>query len=291
MNKFPISELILNKDGSVYHLNLFPSDIADTIITVGDPDRVDMIASFFDKILVSKKNREFYTITGIYKSKHITVLSTGIGTDNIDIVLNELNILCKIDLKTLTNLDNPRKLNIIRIGTSGTLSEEIKLGSMLISEYAIGLEGLMNFYPIEYSKMENSYQKIVMESLAENFSFLSPYVVSSSEKLNRIMGEGMLFGITATCQGFYHPQGRFLWTLDNKSILLTLKELKFENKVVTNFEMETSGILGLARYFGHEATSISLILANRVTNEFIENAEDKMRELVELCLNRVSGIE
>jgi uridine phosphorylase len=149
----------------------------------------------------------------------------------------------------------------------------------------------MNFYPITYSEIENSYQKIVREALVENFKYLTPYVVGSSLEINRIMGEGMLFGITATCQGFYHPQGRFLWTPNNKSILLTLKELKFENKVVTNFEMETSGILGLARYFGHQATSISLILANRVTNEFIENAEDKMRELVELCLDRVVSIE
>lgn len=291
MKKFPSSELILNTDGSVYHLQLLPTDIADTIITVGDPDRVDMIASFFEKVIIRKRNREFYTITGIYKSKHITILSTGIGTDNIDIVLNELNILSKIDLKSLTYLENPRKLNIIRIGTSGTLRADIKLGSMLISEYSIGLEGLMNFYPIEYSEIENSYKKIVVESLGDKFNFLSPYVISSSEKLNKILGEGMIFGTTATCQGFYHPQGRFLWSTQNNSILMALKDINFDNKVVTNFEMETSGILGLSRYFGHDATSISLILANRITNEFITNAEEKMRELVELCLDRVVSIE
>ncbi len=291
MNKFPVSELILNTDGSVYHLHLLPTDIADTIITVGDPDRVDMIATFFDKILIRKKNREFYTISGIYKSKHLTVISTGIGTDNIDIVFNELNILSKIDLKSLTYLENPRKLNFIRIGTSGTLREDINLGTMLISEYAIGLEGLMNFYPIEYSKFESSYKKIVEDNLAENFKFLSPYIISSSKKLNEILGEGMVYGTTATCQGFYHPQGRFLWSEKNNSILEALRFINFENRYVTNFEMETSGILGLARYFGHEATSISLILANRITNEFIDNAEDKMKELVELCLLRVSGIE
>lgn len=287
MNNIPESELILNSDGSVYHLHLLPSDIADTIITVGDPERVEKIAKFFDKITIRKKNREFYTITGIYKFKHITVISTGIGTDNIDIVLNELNILSAVDLVKRERLLSPRRLKIIRLGTSGTLCEDIPIDSMLISEYAIGLEGLMNFYPIEYSSFEIEYKNIVEQAVRTDFKYLTPYVVSSSATLNNILGEGMLRGTTATCQGFYHPQGRFLWTGNNQSILLALKTISFEGNCVTNFEMETAGILGLARYFGHTATSISLILANRITNEFSVNAEKKMDELIEICLTRL----
>jgi uridine phosphorylase len=287
MNKIPDSELILNNDGSVYHLHLLPTDLADFIITVGDPERVEKIAKHFDKILIKKRNREFYTITGTYKFKHITVISTGIGTDNIDIVFNELNILSSIDLEKRERLATPRKLTIIRLGTSGTLCEDIPIDTMLVSEYAIGLEGLMNFYPINYSKFESDYQKIVMNSLQNKFSFLTPYIVSSSTLLNEKLGEGMLLGTTATCQGFYHPQGRFLWSDKNDSILTALKTISFEGNRVTNFEMETSGILGLARYFGHEATSISLILANRITNEFSINAEARMEEMIELCLERL----
>jgi len=289
MNKFPSSELILNKDGSVYHLHLLPNDLADTIITVGDPERVEMIAHFFDKITVNKKNREFHTITGYYKSKHITVLSTGIGTDNIDIVFNELNILSAIDLDKLAYVEQPRKFKIVRLGTSGTLRSDIPLGTMLISEFAIGLEGLMNFYNIAYTETEIKYSQLVKSELKEQFNFLSPYVVSSSNVLNEQLGEGMVKGITATCQGFYHPQGRFLWSTQNQSILDALRKLNLDEKIVTNFEMETAGILGLARYFGHEATSISLILANRITNEFIDNAEDKMREMIKICLDNLSS--
>ena len=291
MNKFPTSELILNNDGSVYHLHLLPHDIADTIITVGDPERVDMIAKFFDKIIVKKKNREFYTLTGIYKSKHISVISTGIGTDNIDIVFNELNILSKINLDKLEYNTNPRKFNIIRLGTSGTLRSEIPLGSFLISEYALGLEGLMHFYPITYQNFEQDYLQHAKGVINKDFNFLHPYILSSSSILTNILGEDMIKGTTATCQGFYHPQGRFLWSENNNSILETLREINFEGNVITNFEMETSAILGLARFFNHEATSISLILANRITNEFIDNAEKKMEELILNCLDKLAKID
>lgn len=290
MNYFPASELILNNDGSVYHLALLPEDISNNIITVGDPERVNSIASHFSKILVQKRNREFYTVKGIYNNKEITVISTGIGTDNIDIVLNELNILAKINLKTLEYLSNPRKLSILRIGTSGTLREDIPLGSRLLSEHAIGLEGLMNFYPLEYQASEQKFNKVIKEQLTTSFPFLSPYVVSSSSTINKLFADDFIFGVTATCQGFYHPQGRFLWGKNQESILMCLKGINFEGKVVTNFEMETAGILGLARYFGHEASSVSLILANRTTNEFIQNGEQKMKELIEHCLEKLSSI-
>ncbi len=290
MNYFPASELILNNDGSVYHLHLLPEDISTNIITVGDPERVDSIAAHFHKIILKKKNREFYTVKGIFNNKEITVISTGIGTDNIDIVLNELNILAKINLKELQYLHTPKKLNIIRIGTSGTLREDIPLGSNLLSEHAIGLEGLMNFYPIEYQKFEQDFNEVIKSKLSSQFSFLHPYVVSSSSKINSLFAKDMILGVTATCQGFYHPQGRFLWSKNNDSILMCLRTIDFEGKYVTNFEMETAGILGLARYFGHDASSISLILANRITNEFISNGEQKMNELIEYCLEKISSV-
>lgn len=289
MNSIAPSELILNEDKSVYHLHLHKNDIAGTIITVGDPERVDIIAKHLVKIRVKKRNREFYTITGEYKGKDITIISTGIGTDNIDIVFNELNILNKIDVETRSFIDKPENLTILRIGTSGTLREEIPLGSLVISKHAIGLEGLMNFYPINYNNFEKLLNKEITKLLSADFPFLHPYVVSSSEELMELFGSEVIQGITATCQGFYHPQGRFLWTSHNISILETLRKLNLEQTFVSNFEMETSGILGLAKYFGFKASSISLILANRVTNNFIENGEKKMEELIELCLEKLSS--
>jgi uridine phosphorylase len=290
MKIFPSSELILNKDGSVYHLHLIADDVADTIITVGDPERVEIIAKHLTNIRVKKKNREFYTITGSFKGKEISIISTGIGTDNIDIVFNELNILSKIDILQQKYLTNPRKFNILRLGTSGTLREDINLGSMLITEYAIGLEGLMNFYEIPYTDVETSLNIEVKNKIQLNFPFLNPYTVGSSNLLLNLFKDEMILGITATCQGFYHPQGRFLWSDTNISILNTLRNVNYEGMKVTNFEMETAGILGLARYFGHEASSISLILANRITNEFIENSESKMEEMIEYCLAKISTI-
>ncbi len=290
MNLFPSSELILNSDGSVYHLHLLPGDVAEHIITVGDPERVEMIAKYFEKIRVKKRNREFYTITGSYKNKEITVISTGIGTDNIDIVFNELAVLARIDLVKKTYLTEPIKYKIIRIGTSGTLREDVSLGTLMISEYATGLEGLMNFYPTEYTELEKCLNIEIENCLKDKFSFLKPYVIGSSQLLVNAFEDVCIKGFTATCQGFYHPQGRFLWSTNNASILEQLRAVNYHGKVITNFEMETAGILGLSRFFGFEASSISLILANRITNEFIENAESKMEEAIEICLNKILSI-
>ncbi len=290
MDLFPSSELILNSDGSVYHLHLLPSDVSELIITVGDPDRVEMLAKFFDKIRVKKRNREFYTITGLFKNREITIISTGIGTDNIDIVFNELAVLAKIDLDQKKYLSHPIKYKILRIGTSGTLREEIPLGTLMISEYAVGLEGLMNFYPINYTEFEGCLNNEVERSLLKNHSFLKPYVVGSSSLLLDAFEDVTEKGFTATCQGFYHPQGRFLWTNKNNSVLEALRNVEYKGKLITNFEMETAGILGLSRYFGFESSSISLILANRITNEFIDNAERKMEESIEICLSKLLTI-
>jgi uridine phosphorylase len=290
MNRFSSTELILNKDGSVYHLHLFANEVSDTIITVGDPERVELISKHLSKIRLKKKNREFYTITGTYKEKEISIISTGIGTDNIDIVFNELNILSKIDTSLQKYVELPRKFNIIRLGTSGTVQEDINLGSMLLTEYAIGLEGLINFYEIPYSENEIGLNNEVKSNIQLSFPYLSPYTVGASNNLLNVFKEDMILGITATCQGFYHPQGRFLWSDHNPSILTALRNINYKGRKVTNFEMETAGILGLARYFGHEACSISLILANRITNEFLNNTETKMEEMIEYSLEKILTI-
>ncbi len=285
MVKIAESELILNKNGSIYHLNLLPEQLADTIITVGDPDRVFEVSKYFDSIQFKIQNREFVTHTGTLSNKKITVLSTGIGTDNIDIVFNELYALSAIDFIKRTLLEVPKKLTIIRIGTSGSLRKDIELDSVVISEYALGLEGLMNFYPINYSNLELDFQKKVEHELRNDFSFLSPYFTHSSSILIDQLGKEMIKGITATCQGFYHPQGRSISNNGEfKSILDTLKTIDLNGRHITNFEMETAGILGLSQYFGFDACSISLILANRINQTFSKNAEQKMDELIKNIL-------
>ena len=287
--KIPASELILNEDGSIYHLHLHPEQIAPTIITVGDQDRVAAISKYFDVIEHKVENREFFTHTGRIGNTPITVLSTGIGTDNIDIVFNELHALTAIDFNKLTYLKEPKSLDIIRLGTSGALIPAIPLDTVLLTEYAIGLEGLMNFYPYDKSEIELAMEKNMLACLQTNFSFIKPYACKASDKLINQFKEDMYLGITATCQGFYHPQGRSISNDAHfNSILADLKAWKTNEKVITNFEMETAGILGLARYFGFNACSINLILANRANQTFSKNPALKMNALIEQVLAKIT---
>ena len=290
MNLKSSSELILNNDKSVYHLNLLNEDLNDTIITVGDPDRVKKFKKYFDKISCEKQNREFHVLSGTSAGKAFTVLSTGIGTDNIDIVFNELNLLSKVDLRTRQLKSEEQKLKIIRIGTSGTLSEEIELGTYLMSEFAVGLEGLMHYYPVAKAQDEMDLENIVNRSLKQDFPFLSPYAIKASESLVNKFGKFCLNGITATCQGFYHPQGRFIFEKPVPSVLESLKNIHWNDRIITNFEMETAGILGLSKYFGFEASSISLILANRVVNQFLTNSDDAMNKMIDTIWDELQTI-
>ncbi len=283
----PESELVLNQDGSMYHLNLLPEDIADTIITVGDPERVAEVSRYFDRVELRKGKREFITHTGYIGARRITVLSTGIGTDNIDIVLNELDALANIDLRTREVRTEKRVLDIIRIGTSGTLREEIPLNAHLFSEQAIGLEGLMNFYCPEFDEEEKAMQRYVQDILQPEFHFLHPYVVKGSASLASRVAFDMIPGLTATCQGFYAPQGRELRAQTSHHILNRLRKIDHEGKRVTNFEMETAGILGMAKLFGHRACSVSLILANRVNNTFSKEPGEEMEKLIRKVLERL----
>ncbi len=290
MNIKSSSELILNSDNSVYHLNLLNEDLNDTIITVGDPDRVQKFKKYFDKISCEKQNREFHILSGTSAGKAFTVLSTGIGTDNIDIVFNELNILSKVDLRTRTLKEKPQDLNIIRIGTSGTLSEEIELGTYLQSEYAIGLEGLMHYYPVKKLQTELELEELVNICIKKEFPFINPYAIKASENLLNTFRNICKNGITATCQGFYHPQGRFIFDRPVPSVLVNLREINWQGKIITNFEMETAGILGLSRYFGFQASSISLILANRISNQFLDHADVAMNKMIDTIWDELKSI-
>ena len=284
--KITTTDLILNKDGSVYHLNLLPEDLADDIITVGDPDRVGEVSKHFDKVELRKGKREFITHTGYIGSKRISVISTGIGTDNIDIVLNELDALVNIDLDRRVYLDKLRSLNIIRIGTSGAMQTDIPIDSILVSEYAVGLDALMAFYTYEASREEKAILRAIV-SQAPAFKPLKPYVCAASKLLLRKIGKDLPRGITVTAPGFYAPQGRELRF--NKSIPNFIKQLSSiskDNWRLTNLEMETSGIYGLANILGHQAISVNAILASRVKYEFSKNPGKTIDKTIKLVLER-----
>ncbi|MEX0314856.1 MAG: nucleoside phosphorylase [Allomuricauda sp.] len=288
MSSLGSSELILNPDGSIYHLNLLPEDIAPTIITVGDPSRVPMVTKYFDSIDVEKGRREFFTQTGSYKGKNITVISTGIGTDNIDIVFNELDALVNIDFVTRKTKKHKTKLDFIRIGTSGTIQADIPVDCFLMSERAIGLDGLLHFYEAGQARNEKLEQQLRQYLGWEGYD-ISPYAVDSDESLlNKFKSNRIRLGITVTNSGFYGPQGRSL-RLQPKVVDFNTKLSGFyyENSKITNLEMETSGIYGLAKLHGHRAISLNAILANRATGEFSKNAFKTVDDLIKYTLEKV----
>ena len=284
--KISTTDLILNKDGSVYHLNLLPEDLADDIITVGDPDRVGEVSKHFDKVELRKGKREFITHTGYIGSKRISVISTGIGTDNIDIVLNELDALVNIDLDRRVYLDKLKSLNIIRIGTSGAMQTDIPIDSILVSEYAVGLDALMAFYTYEASREEKAILRAIV-SQAPAFKPLKPYVCAASKLLLRKIGKDLPRVITVTAPGFYAPQGRELrYTKSIPNFIKQLSSISKDNWRLTNLEMETSGIYGLANILGHQAISVNAILASRVKYEFSKNPGKTIDKTIKLVLER-----
>ncbi|GEQ86395.1 phosphorylase [Patiriisocius marinistellae] len=287
MESIKNSELILNPDGSIYHLNLKPGEIANTIITVGDPDRVETVTKHFDNIEVSVHRREFKTQTGTYKGKRITVISTGIGTDNIDIVFNELDALANIDFKTRTIKSQFQQLDFIRIGTSGAIQPNIKVGSFLASEIAIGFDNLLHFYK-NVSFLNSNFSEAFQKFTNWNPKKSAPYVVLADEDLlsRFISEEDILPGVTATNVGFYGPQGRVL-RLQTEDAALNdkLQAFEYNDKKITNLEMETSGIYGLSKLLGHRAISLNAILANRATGEFSETPGTIVDKLIKKTLD------
>src|SRR5690606_4908078 len=257
------ADLVLNADGSVYHLCLLPRHVSDTIITVGDPSRVNMVGQHFDSIEYEVNRREFITQVGTYRGKRLTVISTGIGTDNVEIFFNELDALVNIDLKTREPKPRRRKLKVVRIGTSGALQADIPVGSHLVSDYAVGFDNLMSFYHFEQSEIENEIAGQIQQSTGLPFK---PYLVRGSETLRKMIGEGMVAGNTVTAPGFYAPQGRALrLPLRYPRLLddLTAFHHRGEDFWLTNFEMETAGYYGLGRLLGHEVVSVNAIIGNR----------------------------
>ena len=282
------SELIINPDGSIYHLNILPEDLATTVITVGDPDRVSSITQHFDTIEISKQKREFKTETGVYKGKRITVISTGIGTDNIDIVFNELDALVNIDFKTRTIKPNHTSLDIIRIGTSGSILESIAIDSFLISELAVGFDSLLHFYDSKHVQ-DIALSKALMEQTNWAKEKSDPYVVTYDETLGtKFKSDKVINGFTATNVGFYGPQSRVLrLSLQDDELKDKLAAFNFKGKQITNLEMETAGIYGLSKLLGHKAISMNAILANRATGEFSENPDKLVDDLIVYCLDKI----
>lgn len=285
MAKISETDLILNKDGSVYHLNLLPKHISETIIAVGDPNRVYAVSQYFDEIEFEMNKREFITHVGKYKNKRITVISTGIGTDNIEIFFNELDALVNVDLKTRNPKAKKKKLNIIRIGTSGALQEDIPLGSHLVTDFAVGFDNLMNFYKLSSSDFELSIAEDIEKKLKLNFR---PYVVEGSKMLREKLGTDMLGGNTVTCPGFYAPQGRAIrLPLQFPKLLDDANYYHKDDFWLTNFEMETSAYYAFARMLGHEAISVNAVIANRIKNKFSKNPTKVVDALIKKVLDRV----
>ena len=285
--KISETDLILNPDGSVYHLNLLPKNISDTIIAVGDPSRVYKVSQYFDEVEFEMNKREFITHVGTFNGKKITVISTGMGTDNVEIFLTELDALVNIDLKTREPKSRKKKLRIVRIGTSGALQEDIPLGSHLVSNYAVGLDSLMQFYDLPM----DAFEKKIASDIKNKCNLpLTPYVVQGSELLKEQIGFDMIAGNTVTTPGFYAPQGRKIRAATRMPKLL--EDLNYyHNKSsefwLTNFEMETAGYYAMGRLLGHEVLSVNAIIANRIKNKFSKDPDKVIDSLIKKVLERI----
>ncbi len=282
------SELILNSDGSVYHLNLRPEHIANTIIFVGDPDRVEEVAQFFDNIACTIQKREFKTVTGTYKGKRLSVISTGIGADNIDIVLNELDALVNINLKTRLPKANLTSLNIVRIGTSGALQKEIPIDSFLMSSYGLDINGMLRSYQTD-SIANLTIEDAFVVQTHWSAKKAAPLIIENDKELAKKLDASIILkGITATANGFYGPQGRVLrLPLEDAQLKNKMTDFSFQNLKITNLEMETAAIYGLSKLLGHKACSMNAILANRVSGTFSKNPAKTVRSLIQYTLNKL----
>ncbi|MGC4099981.1 nucleoside phosphorylase [Ferruginibacter sp.] len=289
MTSIAASELIINSRGAVYHLDCLAEEIASTIITVGDPDRVAAVSKHFDTVEVKNQHREFVTHTGYIGKKRISVVSTGIGTDNIDIVLNELDALANIDFATRTIKENLTALNIIRVGTSGSLQRDIPVDSYVVSTHGLGIDNLLNFYRHNSNEEEKQLVQSFITQTQLNNNFAQPYISSASGALIKHFVDGFHQGITVTCPGFYGPQGRVLRLgLANPALIDNLTAFTFGQHRITNFEMETAGIYGLGNLLGHHCLSISAIVANRISKEFSKDGGAVVESLIKKTLEIIS---
>jgi len=286
------SELILNDRGAVYHLNLLPEELAPIVITVGDPDRVSAVSKYFDEISFKQQHREFVTHTGRLGNKQISVVSTGIGTDNIDIVLQELDVLVNIDLSQRTINSQLQSLNIIRVGTCGSLQQEAPADSFIVSTHGLGIDNLLNFYSHKNNEEEKNILQHFITHTQITGRFAQPYISLASSSLLKHFVDGFHHGITITCPGFYGPQGRVLRLgLSNPDLIDRLTAFQFGNHRIINFEMETAGIYGLGKLLGHNCISLSTVVANRIAKTFSQNAAKAIENLIEKTLDIISSVQ
>jgi uridine phosphorylase len=282
MSRIAESELIINPRGAVYHLDLRPDEVAGTVITVGDPDRVREVSKYFDKIEVQRQHREFVSHTGYVGKKRITVLSSGIGPDNIDIVINELDALVNIDFETREIKKELRSINIIRIGTSGSLQEDIPVDSFVASTHGLGVDNLLNFYRHEHNEQEKELLQSFITHTQIHGQIGDPYITSGAASLIKHFVTNFHQGITVTCPGFYGPQGRILRLgIRNPELINRLTDFRFGQHRITNFEMETSAIYGLGKLLGHHCLAVNAIVANRVKKEFSKDGKAAVENLIQ----------
>ncbi|KOO67958.1 nucleoside phosphorylase [Xylanibacter rarus] len=288
---FEESELIINPDGSVFHLHVRPEDLADKVILVGDPGRVELVASHFDTKECNIESREFHTITGTYNGKRIMVTSTGIGCDNIDIVMNEIDALANIDFNTRTEKEKIRQLDIVRIGTCGGLQPYTPVGTFICSEKSIGFDGLLNFYEGRNAVCDLAMERALLNHLGWNGNMCAPapYIIDAdSELVERIADKDMVRGVTIACGGFFGPQGRQLRIpLTDPKQNEKIEKFEYNGLKITNFEMESSALAGLARLMGHKATTCCMVIANRVAKEANTGYKNQIDDLIKIVLNRI----
>ncbi len=284
----PPSELIINEDGSAFHIHLKPDQLRNNIIFVGDPGRVDMVASYFDSVDYNIQSREFHAIGGSYKNKPLMVISHGIGPDNIEIVITELDALANIDFSTRTVKPTHRTLNIVRIGTSGSLQEDLHIGDFVIAEKAIGFDGILNFYAKRNEVCDLEFEKEFCMHTIWNKTWAAPYVVDADPDLvNRIGKDDMVRGYTIAAVGFYAPQGRMVrLKLADPKLNEKIENFKFKDRHITNFEMESACLQGMARLLGHKAMTVCCIIAERRLNNANTDYKPKVNQLVETVLDR-----
>ena len=287
----PASELIVNEDGSIFHLHLRPEQISDIVILVGDPGRVELVASYFDEKECEVASREFKTITGSYKGRRMTVLSTGIGTDNIDIVVTELDALANIDFATRTVNDDFKQLTLVRLGTSGALQEDIKVGERVFSRTSVGFDGLLNYYAGRNDVCDLAIEKAFVEHTGWNPQLTAPYFVNADESLFELFKDVTREGITIAAPGFYAPQGRWV-RLQPQDLHLNekIEAFRFGERRITNFEMESSALAGLAALMGHKAATVCTIIAQRIAKDACTDYKPFVREMIEDALNKLATI-
>ena len=292
MRIIPSSELIINQDGSIFHLHLRPEQLADTVILVGDPGRVEMVSSFFDTTECKVSNREFNTVTGTYKGKRMTVLSTGIGIGNIDICVTELDALANVDFETRQARETFRRLTLVRLGTSGAIQPDIKVGEFVFSRTSIGFDGLLNYYKGRNDVCELDIEKAFMAHPGWNELLPKPYFINADKELWELFKDSVTEGMTIAAPGFYAPQGRWV-RLEPQDAKLNekIESFDYEGRRITNFEMEGSALAGLAALMGHRATTICTIIAQRIALDACTDYKPFVRGMIEMALDKLATLE